>query len=392
MPTTRSASTLQGFSLRLCAVAAACSLSACAQFDNTFGAKVDYRKATAKTQPLEVPPDLSQVARDMRYQPAGSVVSASNFKPTGQPSAAAPSGPEAVAFRSVAGYSIERDGQMRWLSTPLSPEQIWPQLPGFWDEVGLSITEQDSATGVMETDWAENRAKLPRDFIRGLLGSLADGLYSTGERDKYRLRLERQASGKGTDVYISHKGLQESLTGSSNETVAWQHRPSEPDLEVELLQRLMFRLAGKPAAQAAAADAAESTTMAAAPATNVPVRARLTTGEGGPALQMDYGFDRAWRRLGLALDRSGFSVEDRDRGQGVYFVRYVDPALAGKDEPGFFAKLFGGKDSVIGVSKYRVLVKSVGESSTARVLNSQGQPETGAAAERILKLLLEDVK
>ncbi len=113
-----------------------------------------------------------------------------------------------------------------------------------------------------------------------------------------------------------------------------------------------------------------------------------------PTLQVDDGFDRAWRRVGLALDRTGFTVEDRDRAQGLYYVRYVDPNQAGKGEPGFLSRLFsfGRKDEKGGPMKYRVSIKGEGDHSVVRVLDAQGQPETGDAGQRIAKLLLEDLK
>jgi outer membrane protein assembly factor BamC len=119
-------------------------------------------------------------------------------------------------------------------------------------------------------------------------------------------------------------------------------------------------------------------------------RARVIAGQA--ALQVDDGFDRAWRRVGLALDRSGFTVEDRDRAQGLYFVRYVDPALMGREEPGFLSRLFGAKADTSGPARYRVLVKAEGERSTVSVLNNQGAPETGDAGKRIVSLLVEDLK
>jgi outer membrane protein assembly factor BamC len=137
-------------------------------------------------------------------------------------------------------------------------------------------------------------------------------------------------------------------------------------------------------------------TAAAKPGTSAgaPARARIVAGQPAATLQVDDGFDRAWRRVGVALDRSGFTVEDRDRTQGVYFVRYIDPAFAGKEEPNFFAKLFsfGKKDDALGLARYRVAVKAEGESSTVSVLNAQGAPENGEAGKRITTLLLEDLK
>jgi outer membrane protein assembly factor BamC len=107
-------------------------------------------------------------------------------------------------------------------------------------------------------------------------------------------------------------------------------------------------------------------------------------------VQIDEGFDRAWRRVGLALDRTGFTVEDRDRAQGTYFVRYVEPN-ADKKEPGFLAKLFS-RDKDAAPLKYRISLKSQGESTTVSVLNANGAPETSANAQRIVQVIADDLK
>ena len=86
----------------------------------------------------------------------------------------------------------------------------------------------------METEWAENRAKLPQDLIRKTIGKLLDGMYSTGERDKFRTRLERNAQG-GVEIYITHRGLQEIYPTKERDSTTWTVRPSDPDLEAELL-------------------------------------------------------------------------------------------------------------------------------------------------------------
>jgi outer membrane protein assembly factor BamC len=388
-PRTHRSKTTRAAQLSLVAVAIGLS-TGCALFDEEYEARVDYRKASASKKALDVPPDLSQIARDSRYQAPGAAVSASTFQApgaTGLPTAVTPG----VAPSVGGNVRIERDGSRRWLSTPLSPEKIWPQVQEFLADQGLKVASEDATLGIMETEWAENRAKAPTGRIRNFLSAFSDSLNATGERDRYRVRIERVAS--GSEIYLSHKGLIETPTGPDRDTLIWENRPSDPELEAQMLQRLAVKIGGvnvvavqPAAAPAAAAVAAATPAQAAAP------RARLRSSDAGPTLEIDDGFDRAWRRLGLALDRSGFTVEDRDRGQGLYFVRYVDPALAGKEEPGFFASLLGRKDAVIGVSRYRVLVKSSGNTTTARVLNSAGQPETGEAAERILKLLLDEVK
>jgi outer membrane protein assembly factor BamC len=359
----------------------ALALAGCASVENfVSGDKVDYRSAGTKTAGLEVPPDLTQLSRDTRYQQSGGAVSAAAF----QAGAAAPQAPQAattVAPQQLGEVRVERLGNQRWLATPMSPEQLWPQLQAFWKERGFILVTDQPDTGVMETDWAENRAKLPQDVIRATVGRVFDSLYSTGERDKFRTRVERTSA--GTEVYISHRGMEEVYNSVQKDSTVWQPRPADPQLEAEFLSRLMMRLGVK--------EEAAKAVVAAAPAPAA--RARVLTGQAGAALQVDDNFERAWRRVGLALDRGGFTVEDRDRTQGLYFVRYVDPRQAGKSEPGFFAKLFGAKDDPAGgPARYRVSVKADGERSTVAVLNGQGAPEGGEVGQRIVGLLVEDLK
>jgi outer membrane protein assembly factor BamC len=370
------------------------SLSACSALDSFAGGdKVDYRAAKAKTTPLEVPPDLTQLAVDPRYSPQAGVISAAALQGAA-PAGTAASAPvnNAIAPSAVGSVKLERQGNTRYLSTNLTPDQLWPQLQTFWKERGLSLAIDQADIGIMETDWAENRAKLPNDIIRNTLGKVFDSLYSTGERDKYRTRVERTPT--GTDIYISHRGLEEVyLDQRQQDSLVWRPRASDPLLEGEMLSRLMIKLGAQDeAAKAALAQTASASSPVPSATSTLPPRARVLDGRPAATLQLDENFDRAWRRVGLALDRSGFTVEDRDRAQGLYFVRYVDPAQAGKEEPGFFSKLFGGGDKLSGPVRYRVSVKGEGDVSTASVLDSKGAPENGDAGKRIVKLLVEDLK
>ena len=367
-------------------------LSGCSSMENLFGTdKLDYRSSAQKTAPLEVPPDLTQLQREGRYQPQAGVVSASNYQ-SGTPTAAAPSGPT-VAPAAVGEVRLERTGTTRWLVTSQTPEQVWPQLRQFWQGLGFNLVVDTPEAGVMETDWAENRAKLPQDLLRKMLGRVLDSVYSTGERDKFRTRVERTAN--GTEIYISHRGLEEVISDKLAGSTMWQQRRPDPLLEGEMLSRLMVKLGAREQdARSAVATATPTAPGGAAPAASVPARARVMTGQAGAALQVDEPFDRAWRRVGLALDRTGFTVEDRDRANGVYYVRYVDPKLAGQEEPGFFGKLFGkGQDPKALAQRYRVqLSRGAGEQTVVSVHTAQGQPETTEIGRQIVNLLVEDLK
>lgn len=374
----------------------------CSSVGNALSpARVDYRTEGARTAPpLDVPPDLTQLGRDLRYQPPASgtvTASALQTAAAGTAAAAATAAAALVSPNAVGDLRIERAGSQRWLASPSSPEDLWPRVREFWAENGFPLETDKPELGIMETTWAENRVKLPQDFVRRTLGRLVENLYDSGERDRYRTRMERVPT--GTEIYISHRGMAEVVT-STNDSTRWQPRSADTELEAEMLGRLMLKLAGKNAPTVTAATAQPATAAPAVPdpvatASTTPARARAIEGHGTPALQVDDGFDRAWRRVGLALDRSGFTVEDRDRNAGIYFVRYVDPKFAGKEDPGMFARLFGAKPQTGGADRYRVVVKAEGTgSSIVTVLDSLGAPKDKdtESAQRIVQLLVADLR
>jgi outer membrane protein assembly factor BamC len=334
--------------------------------------KIDYKSAGTVGPALDVPPDLSQLSRDSRYVVPGAAVTASNYK-VGQVAAAAP-----TAATSLGDIRVERAGTQRWLVVNRPADKLWGPVRDFWQQNGFLLTEDNAGLGIMETDWAENRAKLPQDIIRSTIGKVFESLYSTGERDKYRTRLERTATG-GTEIYISHRGMVEVYTSQAKDQTTWQPRPIDPELEVEFLRRLMLQLGAsneqiKTALQPELAKA----------------NARIASINNQPVVQMDDGFDRAWRRVGLTLDRTGFTVEDRDRSKGTYFVRYVAPA-ATKIQPGFFTKLFS-KDSASAPLQYRIAVVTEGSTTTVSVLSATGTPEASENAKKIVQIIADDLK
>jgi len=360
--------------------ALALSLAACTTVFESD--KVDY-KAAKKAAPLDIPPDLTQLQKDNRYAvPDGrGVATASGFQQQHTVQGAA--GPVAASGEQIGqvgseNIHIERLGNQRWLVVKQTPEQLWPQLQAFWADSGFTVETESQTTGIMETNWAENRAKIPQDFIRRTIGKVFDSAYSTGERDKFRTRLERRADGS-TEIYISHRGAEEVLVGSQKDSTTWTARPNDPELEAEFLSRLMAKLTGSKVKEATAF------------VTNAPMEAQHAKLDGGKVV-VDEGFDRAWRRVGLALDRVGFTVEDRDRVQGIYFVRYVDPDAVKKE--GFFSKLFSSEDKNKEAQKYRVLVSAVPGATTSDVTvqTNDGKPEASATGKKILDLLVNELK
>jgi outer membrane protein assembly factor BamC len=356
------------------ALATALALAGCSALESD---KVDYRSSTVKAPSLIVPPDLTQLSKDTRYTVVDGAVSASGYKPEKAAAANLP-----IASSSIGDVRIERAGNQRWLVVKRPSDKLWEPVKDFWQENGFLLAMDQRDLGIMETDWAENRAKIPQDLIRNSLGKLLDSFYSTAERDKFRTRLEINAAGE-TEIFISHRGVAEVYTKERSDQTVWQPRASDPELEAEFLRRLMVSLGSTPE-QAKALVASSGTTKSVA---------SLGTSDGRPVVQIAEGFDRAWRRVGLALDRTGFTVEDRDRKQGIYFVRYVAADTGANSEPGFFGKLFGGSSTKSAVAtKFQIAVKSQGEATVVSVLDSKGAPETSASAQRITKVIADDIK
>ncbi len=371
------------------AVGAALLLGACSTAQELLqGKKVDYKSA-GQLPPLEIPPDLTAPARDNRYlvpETKATTFSAYDAQRSGQPRTDSVS-----LLPTMEKMRIERSGSQRWLVVSEPPEKLWPVVKDFWQEVGFLVSVELPNAGVMETDWAENRAKLPQDFIRQTIGKLLDQVYSTSERDKFRTRLERGAAPGTTEVYISHRGMVEVYTSSERGTVSpagqtvWQPRPPDPELEAEFLRRLMVRLGAQ--------EEGAKEMLAAAPQG---LRATLTKQpDGAELLQVIEPFDRAWRRVGLALDRVGFTVEDRDRQKGLYFVRYADPETEiAKEKPGLLSRLafWRSDDKSVKAEQFQVLVKASSDNSQVQVLGKDGLVDKSKTSQRILSLLHDQLK
>ncbi len=357
---------------------AALALAGCESMQITK--RIDY-KSTASGPSLELPPDLTTPRYDDRY----SVTTATGL--AAQQAGGAQRKSELLL--TVPDARIARAGNERWLVVKTTPENAWNLTRQFWNENGFVLATEQPALGLMETDWAENRAEIPQDVLRRTLGQFADVFYTTYKRDKYRTRIERGVEPGTVEIYLAHRGMEQVPTGkidnSSPAAFAWALMPPNPDLEAEMLTRLMVKF-GTTEPQAVAA-VAQSTAQ--------PERARIEKGSDGVAkLVVDESFDRAWRRVGLALDRSGFTVVDRDRSSGLYYVRYADPdSDINKRDQGFLAKLmFWKKDEADKPEQYRIAVVEAAPASLVTVQDPKGAPDKSPTSDRILALLKDQLK
>ncbi len=361
--------------------------------------KIDYGTA-AKAPPLDIPPDLTRPSNAGQYSAPNvatkgtAVFSQINAK---NKVAQRQNSDETVLPEGARGVAkVERQGNQRWLVVTVPEDKAWNVTKAFWQENGFILKSENPQTGVMETDWAENRANVPGGAVQGFLGKVLGTLYSTAERDKYRTRLEKGVKPGTTDIFISHRGMVEVYVTEGKSETRWQPRDADPTLEAEMLRRLMFKFDGVDEVEAkklakeidggktASADKAK---MATAP-------------DGGAMLVVDDNFDRSWRRIGLALDRVGFTVEDRERASGLYYVRYVDSddkSVQEKSSGGFWSSLafWRSKDDKVPTKvQYRISVREQqpGGPTNVIVLAPGGQADVSPIARQILDLLLQQLR
>ncbi|MFN2308528.1 MAG: outer membrane protein assembly factor BamC [Gammaproteobacteria bacterium] len=372
---------LTAYTRLLTLLIASATLGACSTWQKVAGKPADYKQSRTEA-PLEIPPDLSSATIEDALAVPGGTASYSDFE-RGERTRVAPEASGVLV--QPQGMHIERHGDKQWLVVESSADAVWPKVRDFWLQGGFLLTLDDPAVGILETDWAENRADIPQDFIRRTLGRVLNPLYSSATRDRFRMRLER-AGAASTEVFISHRGMQEVAQGGaeSSQGTLWKPRPSDPELEAEMLKRLMVSLGSE--AQQADAQLAQ-------PAVQQAARAQLRVGGADQvSLVVEEGFSRAWREVGLALDRVGFTVEDRDRSNGVYFVRYNDPLKEDKQR-GFLAKLkFWGDDDLKATDQYRVQLTAAGDKTEVTVHDAQGQRDNSPTAKRILTLVQEQMR
>jgi outer membrane protein assembly factor BamC len=359
--------------------------------------KVEYKKSRQAERDLEVPPDLTSGAiASGEYMPDAGTPGVTTFSEFASERSG---GPAATTTGGVLpenpNAELRRDGQQRWLEIGAEVDAVWDSVVDFWRENGILLTEQDPVAGTMRTAWIENRADIKSDFVTNFLRSALDGIYSSGTRDQFRVRLERGPQEGTTELYLSHYRMEERLVSQTGATDVdrhiWVPKGTDPELEAIMLQKILVHMGieAERAQRLAAGD-----TQAAGQG-NAQRRSELITGRGAPRLIVNDDFARAWRLVGIALDRVGFSVEDRDRTKGYYYVRYIDPSREQGGEEGLLGKLafWSDDEETVGTgSRFIIALSESGATTETVVLNEQGQAEQSDTARRILTLIHEQIR
>jgi outer membrane protein assembly factor BamC len=472
----------------------------------------DYRKSKPTNQPLDVPPDLSQLPKDDRYalpsanakaatpaaapaaaapaaapaaaapvavaatpppsatapgpapvsSPAGNNASAPTtplWGPVGVVSAPAPERPvvaptpapapapaaapvvaavspvplaDAAMAPAAAGVvvsppvapnaQIMREGNAHWLAVNVSPEVAYTTLKDLWASLGFKIQRDEPLIGVVETDYSEIHPEMNEDMLRNGLHKALGAFDSNGIRNQFVARIDRTASNT-SEITITDRAMVEIVTGVYHDSSKWQAAPADPELEMEMLRRLQMRFAPAqplrvavatspaapaPALAAPAAPPAAPVTMA-PPVMNVPAgaaapapvsaavagnsRVHKVTAGGNLTLQVEDSMDRTWRLIGVALDRGGFTVEDRRRDKSVYAVRYLDPDYEAREREkrSWWDRVFNS-DAKVPEQQFLIALMANGPTTAVEVQDKDGHPDNGSTASRILDQLMEQMQ
>ena len=287
----------------------------------------DY-KGAGRSRPLEVPPDLTASPTSDTYSIPGST----SYSTYSQAQDGQEAGVEKV-LQSPDGVRLEKSGAQSWLVVNAPAEKIWPVIRDFWIDMGFAVRVENPQIGLMETEWIESDA-IKKDQSSGnalnKFDKWLDKLSGFADRKKFRTRLDRGSEAGTTEIYMTHRSVTGAPDDGKNRVVtqlgvidtgysldSQKATPADAvdaELDAELLRRLMVKLGVEE--QKSKSIVAEAVTIKRAEV--------VKEADGSARLLLNDPFDRAWRRVGLALDRIGFVIEDKDRSNGLFFVRYAD--------------------------------------------------------------------
>jgi outer membrane protein assembly factor BamC len=385
----------------------------------------DY-KGASRSKPLEVPPDLTASPVSDAYSIPGNT----SYSTYSQAQESQDAGVEKI-LTTPDGVRLEKAGAQRWLVVNAPAEKIWPVIREFWTDQGFAVRSEDPQIGVMETEWIEADAikKDESGNIGDKFDKWLDKLSGFADKKKFRTRLDRGDQANTTEIYMTHRSVNGAPDDGKNRVqtqlgeidtgykadakTASTADARDAELDAELLRRLMVKLG---------VEEQKSKSIMAQAVT--PKRAEVVKeADGSATLILNDAFDRAWRRVGLALDRVGFVIEDKDRSSGLFFVRYADVDIddAPQKKKGLFESLkFWGKDDKKEVAapkeeksmveklkfwgsddkqktntekQYRIKVADAAkDGSTVTVVDKDGARVKTTTANRIIALMYEQLK
>ena len=366
-----------------------CSGDLLKTFEETLPDDQALYKSDKKTPKLEIPPsfDASEIEESLEIPGEQREETTLSAYQGAQLSALSTAG---VLAWERSSARIERDGDKRWLVVKATPSEVWSRVRTVFLNNGLVLEREAPSLGILETTWAEHSEALPLNPLRRFFSRVNKAAYTFATRDKFRARLEHGTQSGTIEVHISHRGAQEQSQGDN---YVWTPRPSDPGLEAEMLGRLMVAFGAKKEelTDKTALDRIvlnEDVDTESAP---IPTAYLIHAGDGRMLLSFEGDFTQAWWRISAVLNGSDFTVKDRDRSRGLFFVHYTPERASEGEKKGFFAKLkFWGEEEPLD-NEFLIRLTRSGEVTDIFVFDTQGNYAREEVAERILSILHESL-
>jgi len=283
------------------------------------------------------------------------------------------------------GIIVKKYGQMRWLEIDKSPEEVWILAREFLKSQGFSLEKDNKKTGILETNFLENRPDIPETslgFIRSLLGRALDQQYTFASVDKYRIRIEPLENSTKTSLFLSLTSLEEMIDPRIDDPqrygeTAWKYREKDLILETEMLYRLMVYLGG---------DDAKAKILEAKDEKNV--NATVMDSINGYA-KLVFNLDTldTWNRMSWAIDQNNIDIEDKDIKEKAFYIVSVRTA-----DKGIMSRLFGDEPLK---KTFQLVLKSTGPRTTEVYFNDiseKNETETKEYSYDLFKTLADSFK
>ncbi|MFM2345077.1 MAG: hypothetical protein RLZZ210_1690 [Pseudomonadota bacterium] len=353
-------------------------IGGCTSVNNlTEGDKINYKHGLSTTSPLEIPPQINKQEINASYVAPDSQTFVKFIEQRNN---------QNKVLSSVPDARIERDGQRRWLVVNKPANEIWPKLEKFWSDLGFKLEYNSPETGIMETNWLENKANAPNDAFRQLLSKIIEFAFSSEKKDKFRTRIENNNG--VTEIYVTHQGVEEQFSDKSKDSTKFYKREAEPEIEAEILRKMMLSLGlNEQQANYLSQEFKKDDNKS----TKTDKSATAIKTDALEKLVFDNPTDIVWRAVGISLDRASFTMESKSLASLEYKVRYLDPEQFNK-QPGFWARMTKGqKIEEFRKSKiYTVKIQTEQNKSVVTVLDTNGQ-NNSEASKKILSVIQENL-
>jgi outer membrane protein assembly factor BamC len=337
---------------------------------------------TSLGQPLEMPPDLAKFETESSFDLpdgfAGSNKTERNKVPV---------------LAMIDTLQLQGNGDFYWLSVEEPVENLYQQVKNFWALEGYGLIVDEPVIGIMQTEWIYKDEGDSKKDLTWWEKILEAGDYSASQ-DQFKTRIERDPEGRNINrIYIAHRGtetVQEIRVGNQRRddigTDDWHFRRSEPELEIEMLSRLMIFLGLR--REAVDKQMAQSGLFK--------PRAWLehNVDESSPYLILKDSYHIAWNRIHHLLQRMNFEIvvaefERSFSGEGTLVVE--TESVETVEDTGFFS-FFGDSDKR-NTRKFKLsFSEETHEFTRVDLIDENGDPDSSPEGAEFLSMLFEQIK